>query len=204
MSKSVMILACALLCLGTTALADDLGKTSDRDLERGLDKVSRELREHDSLLRKLATSSRSSSNAGRRSSIANILDTMVDVIIDRENVLGEEHTIKRHGAEVQTGLTDAAEVGTPMANKKTRRRIRKGEAEELPDALRRLSRMQTIVVSARRIEVPAVDNQGDSFHQMQGLCVEFGEILRTEQAIIMNEQERRKPAAADTEATDTP
>jgi hypothetical protein len=202
MRKTVLILACALTCLGATAPAEDMSGVSDRDLARGSEKLAREIRDMDALLRKLESSGRSSSNAGRRSAIEGILDAMVQIVYDREEVLGEEHTIKRHGDEVQTGLTDAAEVGTPMATKKTRRRIRKGEAEELPDALRRLTRMQTIVVSARRIEVPAVDRQGETFEQLQGMCREFGEILRTEQAVIVNEQLRRQEAAAGT--TDTP
>ena len=58
---------------------------------------------------------------------------MADAVIRREDILGQEHTIKQQGEEVG-GLTDAAEVGTPIANKKTRRRVRKGEAEEHPDA----------------------------------------------------------------------
>ena len=196
MTTRMTFLLCALLCLATSAAGADLSGVSERDLRQGLDKVQGELRDQEALMRKLDSAGRSSSNASRKSVIADIQEHMAGIIMDRESILSQEHTIKQHGTEVQVGLTDAAEVGTPIANKKTRRRVRKGEAEEHPEALRRLTRMQTILVSTRRSEVMAADRQGDSFERFTTLCSEFTDILRSDEAVLINEFDRRDRAAA--------
>ncbi|RKZ13636.1 hypothetical protein DRQ50_10180 [bacterium] len=187
---------CSLFCLALSALAEDLSDVSSRDLERGLDNVQWELSKQDSYLRKLESAGRHSNNANRRSVMADLLEHMLEVIYDREDMLSQNHTIKQHGKDVETGLTDAAEVGTPIPNKKTRRRVRKGEAEEHPAALRRLTRMQTIIISAKRIEVMAANKQADSFETFTSLCSEFADILRTEEAVVLNEMTRREQDAA--------
>ena len=160
MSKTLIalpLLLVAAVCTADTPAAEP-DPRSDRELQSELRLLTQETDRHDDLSVKLERAGRSSSNADRNRVVEDLRVHMADAVIRRENILGQEHTIKQHGSEV-TGLTDAAEVGTPMASKKTRRRVRKGEAEEHPDALRRLTRLQTLLVSAGRIERPAVERQ---------------------------------------------
>ena len=133
---------------------------------------------------------------------------MEDVVFEREEIQGQKHTIKRHNTYTTQGTTDAAEVGTPMATKKTRRRVRSGEAYEHPDALRRLTRMQTLLFSTGRLRLSASEKQNDSFERYERMVSEFGSILETEMDILLNEQKRREDAAVaaaevDAENTDS-
>jgi len=197
MSKILIALSLGLLasvCLAATPAADPDPRT-DRELRSELRLLTQEADRHGELSVKLERAGRSSSNADRNRVVKDLQGHMADAVIRRENILGQEHTIKQHGSEVG-GLTDAAEVGTPMASKKTRRRVRKGEAEEHPDALRRLTRLQTIQVSAGRIQRPAVERQEGAFESYTGLVKEFGEIIGAEEALVRTELEQRAAAAA--------
>jgi hypothetical protein len=204
MLKKMIILTALCPLLVAVAAADDLSALSDRDLKQDLRNVQDELRKHENLQRKLSQSESSSSNAARRSAIDAIQEHMRNIIFDRENVLGQEHTIKQHGGYTTTGTTDAAEVGTPIANKKTRRRVRKGEADEHPNALRRLTRMQTIGISSVRLRQPAIEKQGETFDHYVAATEEFASILQTELNVLLNERQRRAEAAAAADTLDDP
>lgn len=195
MMKKLIFLAALLPLLSGLAVADDLSSLSDRDLKFAIRTFKDELRRHEKLQQRLKSSGRSSSNTSRKSAIDAIHEAMEDVVFDREAILGQEHTLMRHNAYTTHGTTDAAEVGTPMATKKTRRRVRSGEAYEHPDALRRLTRMQTLLFSSGRLGLSAGEKQNDSFERYGNMVAEFGSILRTEMNILLNEQQRREDAA---------
>ncbi len=195
MSKKTIFLVALLPLLSGLAIADDPGGLSDRDLKYAIRTFKDEFRRHENLQRRLKSSGRSSSNTSRVSAIDAIHQAMEDAVFDREELLGQNHTIMQHNTYTTQGTTDAAEVGTPMATKKTRRRVRSGEADEHPDALRRLTRMQTLLFSSGRLRLSASEKQNDSFERYQNMVSEFGSILETEMNILLNEQQRREDAA---------
>lgn len=194
MSKILIVLP--LMLAAAVCAADDTDPRSDRELRSELRHLTREVDKQEDLVVKLERAGRSSSNADRSRVIEKLIDHMMDCVVRRENLLGQEHTIKQHGTTVTSGTTDAAEVGTPMPSKKTRRRVRAGQAEEMPDALRRLTRLQTIVVGFGRRAQPAIERQGDAFEGVSGSAREFGDIIGMELAIVQHELGKRDQAAA--------
>jgi hypothetical protein len=199
MSRIPTLFLLAALSTAAVALAAAPDPRTDRELRTELRELDREIDRQGRLAEKLSRAGRSSSNTGRISVMEDLREHMAGAVVRREDILGQEHTIKQHGAEVGD-LTDAAEVGTPMASKKTRRRVRKGEAEEHPEALRRLTRLQTIFVSARRIQQPASERQEDTFERYSALVEEFGDILAYEHALVQVELDRRAAAAAEADS----
>ena len=99
--------------------------------------------------------------------------------------------------------TAAAEVGTPMSNKETRRRMSKGTSDESA-AFLRMSRMQGQVVSGERIYRQAIEKQEGAFATYSAIVADFGGVLDSEHRGLLAELDRRAEAAraaADTAAT---
>ncbi|MCP4572958.1 MAG: hypothetical protein GY838_11445 [bacterium] len=185
------VLATLLGLLAVPALGQDLSERSDRQLQLDLREVERDIRDLERYATKLQRAGRSSSNADRNSAVEKILDHMTDILHDREDQVGQEHTIIRHGSMVKSGLTDAAEVGTPIGRKETRRRLKRGTEENLSGEVMRLVRMRAAVVSAGLLERTAIEKQADSFERFQRLAREFGTVLEEEAQLIRVEMDHR-------------
>lgn len=201
----ILVLAALALAAAAFAAADEpAGEWSDKsdaDLQRELRRVERELDHFRELERDLERSARVSNNTARARVIDDLQQMMIDAVVRREEILGMEHTIIRHG-QPPTGPTSAAEVGTPNANKETRRRMRKGTSTK-PDAFLRLAWMQQQVMGGERIYRPAIERQPGAFEQYTGLVKEFGVTLQEEYDGLMDESQRREGMAAPADADST-
>ncbi len=115
---------------------------------------------------------------------------MGSCILRREDDLGQEHTIKKHGETVTAGTTSAAEVGSPVGTStaKTSLQYKEGIAGL---RLRQLSRMQSIFVSAKTNLQPAIEKQGDSLDRYQTKVRQFREELERSHSILTTELEKR-------------
>ncbi len=193
LSPVVLIMIAIGVAIGVDAgvCMAETDERTDQELKRELRTIEGEISRHEALSVKLERAGRSSSNADRSHTIADLQKHMEKVMHRREETIGEKYTILRRSTEVTTGLTDAAKVGTPIANKDTRRRLRKGEAEDLPEPVRRLARIQGIVLSAGLIERSAVERQGNNFERYGELVRDLGDILAGEKLQVVAEQARR-------------
>ena len=196
MKKTALKIVALAICLSVTAgiaveaVADELEDFQTRDLENHLRKTSKELKTMKNLEKKLQSASKQSSNTARKSAINNLQDHMVQCILRREDDLGQDHTIKKHGEEVTTGTTSAAEVGAPVGTSraKTSLNFKEGIAGM---RLRQLSRMQSIFVSAKHNQQPAIEKQGDSLDRYSNQVRKFREELETSISILETELEKR-------------
>ncbi len=167
---------------------------NDDDLRSELRQVDHELESFYSAQSKLERAGRASSNASRSSALEEIEDVMLEIIFRREDKLSLEHTIIRHGEPV-SGPTEAAEVGSPNANKETRRRMDKGTSSKSDDFLR-LAWMQQQVIACGRIYQPALEKQSGAFDNYLSYVAEFGGALQSEGDGLAAELSRREAAAA--------
>ena len=196
MKKTALKIVALAICLSITggiaveAVADELEDFQTRDLENHLRKTSKELKTMKNLEKKLQSASKQSSNTARKSAINNLQDHMVQCILRREDDLGQDHTIKKHGEEVTTGTTSAAEVGAPVGTSvaKTSLNYKEGIAGL---RLRQLSRMQSIFVSTKHNQQPAIEKQGDSLDRYSNQVRKFREELETSVSILESELEKR-------------
>lgn len=193
------VLIPAVLVVTLAALAGAAGavpwtEMSDDDLAKELRLVNRELESFRSDQSKLERAGRASSNASRTSALDDIEKTMIGIVYRREDMLSVDHTIIRHGEPV-SGPTAAAEVGTPNANKETRRRMDKGTSGKSDDFLR-LAWMQQQIIACGRIYQPAAEKQSGAFENYLSYVAEFGGVLQSESDGITAELSRREAAAA--------
>ncbi|MFN2369814.1 MAG: hypothetical protein ABR506_01525 [Candidatus Krumholzibacteriia bacterium] len=190
------LLAAVLLVLVPFAAGatDTWQELPEADLRAELDRVARELQTFRDLEADLANSERASSNAGRAAVIDELQQHMIDVVLRREDMLGVEHTIIRHGEPV-SGLSAAAEVGTPNAGKETRRRMELGTSDK-SEAFLRLAWMQQQVVGGERLYRLAMEKQAGAFAHYTNNVREFGKPLQQEFDGITAELARRAAAAA--------
>ena len=105
----------AVLVLGAAIAGAEYEDRTTGDLKAELRTVQRELETFRDYETRLARSERQSSNTARASLIDDLQQHMIDIVLRREDALGVEHTIIRHG-QPPTGPTSAAEVGTPMSS----------------------------------------------------------------------------------------
>jgi hypothetical protein len=119
---------------------------------------------------------------------------MGSCILRREDDLGQDHTIKKHGEEVTSGTTSAAEVGAPVGTSraKTSLNYKEGIAGL---RLRQLSRMQSIYVSAKHNKQPAIEKQGEALDRYMNQVRRFREELETSVSILEAELEKRAQEA---------
>lgn len=196
MKKTALKIAALAICLTVTAgiaaqsVADELEDFKTRDLENHLRKTSKELKTMKNLEKKLESASRQSSNTARKTAINNLQDHMGQCILRREDDLGQDHTIKKHGENVTSGTTSAAEVGAPVGTSraKTSLNFKEGIAGM---RLRQLSRMQSIFVSAKHNQQPAIERQGDSLDRYSNQVRKFREELETSVNILEAELGKR-------------
>ena len=196
MKKTALKIAALAICLSVAtgiaveSLAGELEDFNTSDLESHLRKTSKELKTMKNLEKKLTSAARQSSNTARKSTINDLQDHMVQCIIRREDDLGQEHTIKMHGETVTKGTTSATEVGTPVGTSraKTSLNFKEGIAGL---RLRQLSRMQSIFVSAKHNQQPAIERQGESLDRYATQVRKFREELETSVSILEGELEKR-------------
>jgi len=196
MKKTTPKIVALVICLAVTAgiavdsRADELKEFSTRELEAHLRKTTAELKTMKNLESKLESAARQSSNSARKSSIGKLQDHMAQCILRRETDLGQDHTIKMHGEHVTSGTTSAAEVGAPVGTSraKTSLNYKEGLAGL---RLRQLSRMQSIYVSAKRNQQPAIEKQGDSLDRYATQARKFREELERSKSILDAELEKR-------------
>jgi hypothetical protein len=199
-----LLLAAAIACAADGDAGQDSGEwaeASDSDLRRELRHVERELDAFRELEKDLARSERQSANTARARVIDELQQVMIDAVVRREEIVGLEHTIIRHG-QPPSAPTAAAEVGTPNANKETRRRMRKGTSTK-SDAFLRLAWMQQQVMGGERIYRPAIERQPGAFEQYTLLVKEFGSALQEEYDGILDEMMRRERMVAPADADST-
>ena len=196
MKKTALKIATLVICLSVTAgiavesLADDLKEFTTRELEDALRKTGKELKTMKNLEKKLESAARQSANTDRKTAINNLQEHMGSCILRREDDLGQDHTIKKHGEMVTSGTTAAAEVGTPVGTSraKTSLNFKEGIAGL---RLRQLSRMQSIYVSAKHNKQPAIERQGDSLGRYTTQVRKFREELEGSKSILEAELEKR-------------
>jgi hypothetical protein len=196
MKKTALKIAALAICLSVSAgiavesLADELEDFNTGELESHLRKTSKELKTMKNLEKKLESAGRQSSNTARKSTIDKIQDHMGSCILRREDDLGQDHTIKQHGETVTSGTTSAADVGTPVGTSraKTSLNFKEGIAGL---RLRQLSRMQSIFVSAKHNQQPAIEKQGESLDRYTTQVRKFREELETSVSILETELEKR-------------
>lgn len=196
MKKTALKIAALAICLSVTtgiaveSQADELEDFNTRELENHLRKTSKELKTMKSLEKKLESAARQSSNTARKSTLNDIQDHMAQCILRREDDLSQDHTIKKHGEEVTSGTTSAAEVGSPVGTSTAKRSL--NFKEGLAGLrLRQLSRMQSIFVSAKHNKQPAIEKQGDSLDRYTTQVRRFREELETSVSILEAELEKR-------------
>ena len=186
------VCAAGLLLAATTAAAEYADRATS-DLQAEQRRVEGELATFRDLETKLARSERQSSNTARAAVVDGLQQHMIDIVLRREDALGVEHTIIRHG-QPPSEPTAAAEVGTPMADKETRRRMSKGTSDKSA-AFLRMSRMQGQVVSGERISRQAIEKQEGAFATYTAIVADFGNVLESERRGLQAELDRRAAAA---------
>lgn len=210
MKNATIKIALLVFCLSVAGAAlvqaeeDLLEKYSTKDLNYVMKKCHQELKKMQDLEKKLASAARQSSNSGRNSAINNIQDHMGECILRREDDLGQDHTIQRHGGHMVTsGTTDAAKVGAPVGTSSAKTSLNYVEGIE-GYRLRQLSMMQSLFVAAKQNMVPAIEKQGDSLDRYSSYTRRFREELERSYNFLMSELEKRdweqQKEAADQEA----
>jgi len=189
-SRFLLMAACLALLIGTAAQADE-----------DLSKSERELKQMKDLQRKMKSAGRESSNSTRQKLSETLRGHMVDCIIRREDDLGMEHTIKKHGETTTSGTTDAAKAGAPVGTSSSK------QAKNLnlmdgpnADRLRQMSRMQSIFVSTQKIARPAIEKQGDSFDRYMEKLGKFEQQLQLWTNDLQVELESRETPKEEGEA----
>lgn len=191
----------ALLVTAGTAVAEEFKTRSTQELKRDLDKTERELKKMADLNRSLGYSEKSSSNSKRQKVIGDLRQLMADCIIRREDILGQEHTIKMHGETVTSGTTKEAEAGAPVGTSSAKQ-AKNLNTMDGPNAnrLRLLSRLQSLFVSAAKSERAAIEKQGDAFERYSDKMARFEEQLTRDRDALAAELEARTQAAEEGEA----
>jgi len=196
MKKIALTIAMMAICLTVTAgfvadsQANDLNEFSTKVLKDAFRKTEKELKTMKSLEKKLDSAGRQSSNTARKSAIGNLQDHMATCIIRREENLGQEHTIKMHGGHVQSGTTSAAELGSPVGTSRAKTSLNYVEGIR-GYLLRQLSLMQSLFVSAKTNQQPAIERQGDSLERYSSNTRRFREELERNTVILKAELEKR-------------
>ncbi len=201
MRTLIVVMLAAVLALPAVAAAADpspLADLSDSNLRTALRRTERDLETYHRLAEELDQSEKASSNSARATVIDALQEDLIAMVLHREDALGVEHTIIRHG-QPPTGPTSAAKVGDPNANKETRRRIRKGTSDK-PDAFLRLVRMQQAALAGERLYRLAVERQPGAFAAYRDAVHEFGSALQEERDELAAEVERRDSAAAEADS----
>lgn len=196
MKKIALTIAMMAICLTVTAgfvadsQANDLNEFSTKVLKDAFRKTEKELKTMKSLEKKLDSAGRQSSNTARKSTIQDIQDHMAKCILRREDVLGQEHTIKMHGGHVTSGTTSAAEVGSPVGTSRAKTSLNYVEGIK-GYMLRQLSLMQSLFVGAKTNMQPAIERQGDSLERYASHTRRFREELERNTVILKAELEKR-------------
>ena len=201
-SRLLLMAACLALLIGTAAQAAEPKPRSTSELRSDLRESERELKQMKDLQRKMKSAGRESSNSTRQKLSETLRGHMVDCIIRREDDLGMEHTIKKHGETTTSGTTDAAKAGAPVGTSSSK------QAKNLnlmdgpnADRLRQMSRMQSIFVSTQKIARPAIEKQGDSFDSYMEKLGKFEQQLQLWTNDLQVELESRETPKKEGEAS---
>lgn len=191
--KIVLLVFCLSIAGAALVQAEEdlLEKYSTKDLNFYMKKTYQELKKMKDLEKKLVSAGRQSSNSGRKSVINDIQDHMGECILRREDSLGQDHTIQRHGGHmVSSGTTDAAEVGAPVGTSRAKTSLNYVEGIE-GYRLRQLSMMQSLFVAAAQNQQSAIDKQGDSLDRYSSYTRRFREELERSYNFLISELEKR-------------
>jgi len=194
--RILLAVACAALLAGVARAQDPQPRTTT-ELRRDLKETEREIKTIQDLQRKLTSAGRESSNTARHSAVDELREHMGDCIVRREDALGMEHTIKMHGQAVKGGTTEAAEVGAPVGTSRSKQ-VKNLTMNDGPNAdrLRRLSMLQSLYVSAVKIERSAVEKQGDAYDSYLAKVARFEKELVAGRDALAAELAEREPAPA--------
>jgi len=172
--RMFLVAFCLALVTATLVQAQDAKPRSTNDLKSDLRNSEHELKKMQDLQRKMKSAGRESSNSTRQKLSEQLREHMVECILRREDDLGMEHTIKRHGETTTSGTTSAAEAGAPVGTSSSK------QAKNLynmdgpnADRMRQMSRMQSIYVSTQKSVRSAVEKQSDAFDRYMGDLVGF-------------------------------
>ena len=197
MKNATLKIALLVLCLsiaGATlvqAQEDLLEKYSTKDLNFYMKKTYQELKKMQDLEKKLVSAGRQSSNSGRKSVITDIQDLMGECILRREDSLGQDHTIQRHGGHlVSSGTTDVAEVGAPVGTSRAKTSLNYVEGIQ-GYRLRQLSMMQSLFVAAAQNKQSAIDKQNHIVNRNTSSTRRFREELEQAYNFLISELEKR-------------
>jgi hypothetical protein len=200
-SRILGAVALVVILASSLALAEEFQTRSTKDIKKDLKQTERELKSFQDLQRQLKSSGKDSSNSKRQKVIGKLREEMADCIIRREDILGQEHTIKMHGETVTSGTTKEAEAGAPVGTSSAKQ-AKNLNAKEGPNAnrLRHLSRLQSIFVSAAKSERPAIEKQNDAFERYSDKMRRFEEELVRDRDALAAELDDRAP---DTDGDET-
>jgi hypothetical protein len=172
----MLLVAFCLTLLATTLVqaADDAKPRSTTELKSDLRKSEQELKKMQDLQRKMKSAGRESSNSTRQKLSESLREHMVNCILRREDDLGMEHTIMKHGETTTSGTTSAAEAGAPVgtSSSKQTKNLYNMDGPNA-DRMRQMSRMQSIYVSTQKSVRSAVEKQSDAFDRYMGDLVGF-------------------------------
>lgn len=190
--------ACAALLAGSVALASETNPRPTKELRKDLQQTERELKKITDLKRQFTSAGRESSNSKRQKLVEQLREHMGECIIRREDALGMEHTIKMHGQAVKGGTTEAAEVGAPVGTSRSKQ-MKNLNAMDGPNAdrLRQLAAMQSLYVSATKLERSAVEKQGEAYDAYLAKVDRFEKELEVGLRALAAELEEREPAPAE-------
>lgn len=189
------LLALAVVVTAGLAAAQDAMPRSTQDLKKDLNETEKELKSFQDLRRQLKSSGKDSSNSKRGKVIGKLREQMADCIFRREEILGQEHTIRMHGETVTSGTTKEAEAGAPVGTSSAKQ-VKNLNAMEGPNAdrLRSLTRLQSLFVSAAKSERQAIEKQNDAFERYSDKMRRFEEELVKDRNALAAELEARAPA----------
>lgn len=198
-TRACCALIIALVVTTGLAVAEEFQNRGTQDLKRDLDRTEKELKKMADLNRSLGYSEKDSSNSKRQKVIGDLREHMANCIIRREDILGQEHTIKMHGETVTSGTTKEAEAGSPVGTSRAKQAKNLNNMDgPNADRLRLLSRLQSLFVSAAKSERPAIEKQGDAFTRYSEKMARFEqELTRDRDALAAELDERTKAAAGD-------
>ncbi len=213
----ILLLGVLLLGFGAdAALAQDSSdldgtplKAMDiRSLDLELQRDETALRDFRNLIGRLESAAKKSNNTDRRRAVENLRNAMADKILQAEDYLGQEHTLRRHGQEVTVATTSEVEETTASGKiPQTGRKIRYQGPADLYNAFYRLVRMQEIFTSCRTLEEHAIAKSTESLQRYLNLTTEFANLMETDVQEIRDlraEVEARLAAEADTTSQTPP
>ena len=196
LARVILILTSGLLLQAASGQTEP-SQRSDKELKQEWQTTQIELKNFQVGCEKLDAAAKQSSNARREKIIDRVQELLSAAITRREDDLGLEHTIRRHGTMVAADDADIPEVGEPIVRRKHSRTFHDGEGPNA-ERLARLSRLEQIYVAGERIYRQAIAKEGDAYERYVDLIEEARSIFEVEAQAVEAEIANRDKADRET------